>query len=80
VTRKYSSASADFDTKRIFSSLSSPTNEKITVESMQKLLEGINVQMTDAELTTLIKEFDDDGDGALSIEEFKVIMDELAHI
>lgn len=80
MAQKYADVDEDFELKRAFSLLShsTSTQSRITKDSIHKLLmEFEGEDMSELEVAAMIEEFDADGDGELTLEEFAQVMDEM---
>ncbi len=76
MTEKFSQRDPKEEAVMAFDLFDEEKKGKINLKNLKKAVKEINENLTDNELKAIIEEFDTDGDGSISKEDFMKIMDE----
>ena len=76
MTEKFSERNPKEEAILAFDLFDEDKKGKINIKNLKKAVKEINENLSDNELKAIIEEFDTDGDGAISKEDFLKIMDE----
>lgn len=74
MTDKYSARDPDEEIRKAFALFDEDGTGKITLKNMRRIARELGEGLSEDEMAAMIEEFDRDGDGAITEEDFMYIM------